>query len=71
MSKEPNGNKLRKQMNSIKLHFVSSDHLTDLLSDEDFQHEILHLNPERIGMNYIKLFDPVEQHSPLDTELVI
>lgn len=58
-------------MNSIKLHFVSQEHLTILLNDENFQSEIKFFNPERNENNIIELTDSAEQHSELDTEVVI
>lgn len=58
-------------MNSIRLHFVSQEHLTDLLNDELLQTNIKYLNPERNGNNFLELTDSVEQHTELDTEIVI
>lgn len=58
-------------MNSIRLHFVSQEHLNLLMNDDEFQSQIAHLNPERFENNYLDLTDTVEQHTNLDTEVVV
>jgi hypothetical protein len=58
-------------MNSIRLHFVSNEHLTTLMNDAEFQLRIEHLNPEIIENNYLNLTDNVQQHNMLDSEVVI
>lgn len=58
-------------MNSIRLHFVSQEHLNSLMNDDEFQSQIEHLNPERFENNYLDLTDTVEQHTNLDTEVVV
>lgn len=58
-------------MRAIKLHFPDQNHLTTLLNDQQFQMDINYLNPYLLDNNNIVLFDPVTQHNPLDTEIVI
>lgn len=58
-------------MRAIKLHFPNQNHLTTLLNDLQFQMDIGYLKPNRLDNNNIVLYDPVNQHNPLDTEIVI
>jgi hypothetical protein len=58
-------------MRAVKLHFPNGTILTTLLKDNRFQNDINYLSPYRINDNNIVLFDPVTQHSPLDTEMVV
>lgn len=58
-------------MRAVKLHFTDGNHLTTLLADTNFQNDINYLSPYRIDNNNIVLFDPVTQHAPLDTEMVV
>jgi hypothetical protein len=58
-------------MRAIKLHFPDENHLTTLLNDQQFQMDINYLYPYRLDNNNIVLFDPVTQHNPLDTEIVV
>ena len=64
-------NKQSKNMRSIKLHFPNPDHLSTLLNDRSFLIEIDYLKPSCIDNNYILLLDPVIEHSPLDSEVVV
>lgn len=58
-------------MRAIKLHFPEQTHLTALLNDRQFLLDINYLNPYSLDSNNLVLFDPVTQHNPLDTEIVI
>ena len=61
----------KQNMNSIRLHFVSREHLNLLMNDAEFQSQIEYLNPVRFENNYLDLTDTVEQHNVLDSEVVI
>ena len=58
-------------MRAVKLQLIDGNHLTTLLADNNFKIDIDYLSPYRIDNNNIALFDPVTQHTPLDTEMVI
>ncbi|WP_159258787.1 hypothetical protein [Tenacibaculum maritimum] len=58
-------------MNSIRLHFVSQEHLNELLNDEELTINLDYLNPNRTGDNFLELTDTVENHNILDTEVVV
>lgn len=57
-------------MRTIMLEFVAKHELDQLLSDQEFQKEINYLNPTRMGEK-ILLNDPIEQHSSIDSEIVV
>lgn len=42
-----------------------------MLNDQQFQSDINYLNPYQLDNNNIVLFDPVTQHNPVDTEVVV
>jgi len=58
-------------MRTIKLHFPNPNHLTTLLNNRNFQIEINYLKPSCIDDNNILLFDPIIEHNPLDSEVVV
>ena len=58
-------------MRAVKLHFVDSSHLTTLLANDSFKININYLSPYKIDDNNIVLFDPITEHDPLDTEMVV
>ncbi|MBL7692599.1 MAG: hypothetical protein JNM41_13495 [Flavipsychrobacter sp.] len=62
---------LKKRMRNIKLTFVNSTYLDTLMNDSRFQRWIAYLNPKRLSETSIALYDSVETHSQLDTEVVV
>ncbi|WP_291276082.1 hypothetical protein [Flavobacterium sp.] len=58
-------------MRAVKLHFRNDSYLTTLLANDGFKIDINYLSPYKIDNNNIVLFDPVTQHDPLDTEMVV
>jgi hypothetical protein len=61
----------QQNMNTIRLHFVSQEHLNELLNDEELTIHLDYLNPSRTGDNFLELTDTVENHNVLDTEVVV
>jgi hypothetical protein len=55
-------------MRTITLDFESKKELDALLEDQEFLREIAYLKPEKLDEKRLILFDPIEQHSPLDSE---
>jgi len=58
-------------MRAIKLHFVDPKHLEILLKDKKLSSELQYLKSEILGNDSIGFYDPIEQHSYLDTEAVV
>lgn len=58
-------------MGQIKLEFTSRQERDILLADATFASEIAYLKPEPTDPNGLILFDPVQEHFQLDTEVVV
>jgi len=64
-------NNKKENMRQIKLEFTSEQVRDVLLTDRTFLSEINYLNPQVTGPNDVILFDPVQEHFSLDTEVVV
>ena len=58
-------------MRTITLEFTSEKQLEALLKEQAFLQEITYLKPEKMDEKRLILFDPIEQHSALDSEVVV
>jgi hypothetical protein len=58
-------------MRQIKLEFTSGQERDILLADKIFASEIEYLKPLPAEPNGLFLFDPVQEHFSLDTEVVV
>lgn len=58
-------------MNTIRLHFVSQEQLSLLLEDDILNSQLEHLNPVRVNNNILEITDNVDEHTVLDSEVVI
>lgn len=57
-------------MRGIRLDFEKAEVLEKLLLDPTFMEEIAYLKPQTSGNNQIILYDPIQEHTFLDTEVV-
>jgi hypothetical protein len=58
-------------MRQIKLEFSSAQERDTLLADNSFASEIAYLKPLPTDPSGLILFDPVQEHFSLDTEVVV
>jgi hypothetical protein len=58
-------------MRTITLDFAEKKELDVLLKNEEFLREIAYLKPEKLDEKRLILFDPIIQHYPLDSEVVV
>jgi hypothetical protein len=58
-------------MRKIKLTFTDPNHLQLLLDDVNFSADINYLTPSRLDNKSIGLTDPIIEHTPFDTEVVV
>lgn len=58
-------------MRTIKLHFTDNRFVQGLVADNQFMRDIAYMNPYQLDALNIVLTDSVEQHHPLDTEVVV
>lgn len=58
-------------MRQIELNFNSVEDRDTLLADKKFARDMAYLNPLPTESNRLILTDPVEEHSSLDTEVVV
>lgn len=58
-------------MRTITLEFTSEKQLEALLKDQAFLQKIAYFKPKKLDDKRLILFDPIEQHSALDSEVVV